>query len=346
MNLLPVALLGCLALFVKPSAGQSATTLLAALLARRNRYRYSYPYYYYYPQYYNRGQTSGQGKQPATSAATTQAETTKAPKTHPPPPPPKKPQPPPPHPPPPAKPRSLCPPLPVSRALDSKPVQPTKDGCKFGQVGSLTSLNGQTVTCNAALTRAKVAGVMKTTFITSALCTSLVDELKNDPSAGLKLQLGSQSFSLNAPFKTVVGPNGVAFLDLPEGSPLLGGMGQCKKPSCSFNPSTMSGQVDMSDCKMISFGATDGKDFKFEGKREVSLKQKPSGCSQLPDLFGAANTICMESKSGSDVFCVGDNGAPAYCKSPSTDEWILMGVTALQTACGGSSEIKIIPVPP
>ena len=73
----------------------------------------------------------------------------------------------------------------------------------------------------------------------------------------------SAIFSTSSPgpvyFRHVcAGPNGVAFLDLPEGSPLLGGMGQCKKPSCSFNPSTMSGQVDMSDCKMISFGATDG----------------------------------------------------------------------------------------
>ncbi|GFR71162.1 translation initiation factor IF-2 [Elysia marginata] len=242
------------------------------------------------------------------------------------------------------QPRSLCPPDPVMRSLNSKPVKSKGGKCQFDQVASITTLGGQTVACNAALTKAKVDGVMKKTFVTSALCSSMVDQLVDNPKAGLEMRLGSKTFSLKYPFKTKVGPDGLAFLDLPEDSPILTGLDKCEKPSCAFNPDTMEDKVDMGDCKMISHGATDNKEYKFKGKHQVDLIANPFGCSELPDMFGAANTKCMESKSGQDVFCVGDNGAPIYCKAPSTDEWILIGVAAGQNSCGGTSEIKVIPV--
>lgn len=201
------------------------------------------------------------------------------------------------------------------------------------------------VACNAVLTRAKVGDATKVTLVTSYLCVQSIDNLANDPNSGLELALGSKKFSLRGPFQTKAGVNGAAFLDFPVGSPVLSGLSSCETPSCAFNPQTMQGKLNMADCKMISHGATDENDFTFEGKREVALQQKPFGCSGLKDLFEASNTLCMESTSGLPVFCVGDNGAPIYCKSPSTDEWILIGITAAQTTCGISSEIQVIQVP-
>ncbi|GFO05586.1 hypothetical protein PoB_003209100 [Plakobranchus ocellatus] len=239
---------------------------------------------------------------------------------------------------------TLCPQTEV-RALNSVPIQP-QDQCQFGEVANLTSINGQTVTCNAVLTRANVNGVTKVTFVTSALCTSVVDELLADPNAGLEMQIGSESFSLNQPFTTVNGPDGIAFIDLPQQNmDVLNALGQCETPACAYDESSMNGLVNLYQCKMVSYGASDPTSFNFDGMRQVDLNENPNGCGSLPDLFDAANTLCFRSTSGEDVFCVGDSGAPIYCRSTVTDEWILIGVVALQTTCGGSSEVKVIPVP-
>ncbi|RUS78530.1 hypothetical protein EGW08_013708, partial [Elysia chlorotica] len=230
MNLLVLVVLTLASLTVKSCDGVIATNnnlLLNALLGRRLGFIFPV--------------RSNQASKVANAAAASSKSTTAAPvvsTTTP-------------------KPDSLCPATPVPRSLNAQSVQSTSDGCSFNQVASIISSNGNTVACNAALTRAKVNGVMKTTFVTSSLCTSLVDQLAKDPSAGLTLQFGGVDFDLKTSFKTVKGSNGAAFLDVPANSPVLAGLSVCEQPACSYNPSTMTGQVDMSDCKMVSYGATD-----------------------------------------------------------------------------------------
>ncbi|CAG5123779.1 unnamed protein product [Candidula unifasciata] len=218
--------------------------------------------------------------------------------------------------------------------------------CPNSGVFNITFLNGSRSCCNAVYTLATVYGIFKPTILTAEVCKIFV-ELFITSDIPLEIHIGSQKYDLLQPNFTVVsGPDGSAFIEVAESlSYILDEVGDCQKNLiCPYNEATMKGRVDMTQCKMFSWGSSDSNDLSQNGLNQVSLTINNGGCQDNPDQ-SSNSTLCFKSQSGKNVMCSNDSGAPVYCKALETEEWILMGVTGLQRECDNTPEITVIPYP-
>ncbi|CAL1534526.1 unnamed protein product [Lymnaea stagnalis] len=235
-------------------------------------------------------------------------------------------------------PPSLC--QPAFRLLNGALVD---NDCAFSGISNITINNGARVTCNAVLTTATVNGILQKTFLTSSFCKNLIT---NAPPGIVDISIGSQNYPIQEPIFTMTdGPNGNAFITVnPRYANLLSYLGTCQKTACTYNRATMGSKVDFNDCKLISWGAHDTLKNQ-SGLYETSVEQNFVGCTSLPKEFVPETTVCFTTTNGQNAFCLGDSGAPLYCRARTNGEWILMGVAAYQPTCNSSPEIKVIPFP-
>ncbi|GFO05632.1 LINE-1 reverse transcriptase [Plakobranchus ocellatus] len=141
--------------------------------------------------------------------------------------------------------------------------------------------------------------------------------------------------------------NGNAFIDPNDAYlNLFNNLGPCQMPACSYNPVTMTGSVDMNDCRLVSYGASDAATLSFDGLHAASVRLDTQGCQGSAQSAPGALTLCFRSTRGENLLCSGDGGAPVYCRAPRNNEWILMGVTIYdQQTCESSPEASVIPFP-
>ncbi|KAH9488866.1 hypothetical protein Btru_059723, partial [Bulinus truncatus] len=242
-------------------------------------------------------------------------------------------------------PPSLCQKTISFRILNGVPVS---DDCLFSGVSNITIPTGTTrrVSCNAVLTTATIDGVLKKTFLTTSICKSVITAALAG-NLSVEISIGNQNYPIVAPiFNLTDGPNGVAYITVTDRYVnLLSTLGTCQTTACAYNESTMTGKIDFNSCKIVSWGSSDAGTLSQKGLFETAVAYSPLGCTTLPNLFGANTTMCFRTTSGKNLFCSGDSGAPTYCKSPSNNEWILMGVVALQTVCNSTPETKVVPFP-
>ncbi|RUS87707.1 hypothetical protein EGW08_004548, partial [Elysia chlorotica] len=144
---------------------------------------------------------------------------------------------------------SLCSVIP--RALGGRKVT---QQCDFAGVANITVLGGAGITCNAVLVDGNVEGVWTQTFLTTETCSNRVDELGE--SLQMDVQIGNQQYPASSTFRTVKGLNGLAYI-VPTFSPSpISDLGPCQKPACPLNVVTMRGLVDLNDCVLVSYGAS------------------------------------------------------------------------------------------
>ncbi|RUS91322.1 hypothetical protein EGW08_000936 [Elysia chlorotica] len=219
--------------------------------------------------------------------------------------------------------------------------------CKYNGVAKLTrkDANGDALICNAVYTIAKVKGTIRHTFLTPQACGLLIEQLSKDMS--LELQVGDQIYPVQEPiFTTESGPNGNWYIGI--GSRyinLFRDLGACQKKACPYDAIGMRGKVDFNDCKAVSYGASDAANFTTDGLYETSIALYPGGCLEQDDFFGVKSTLCFRTIDAENAYCANDAGGPVYCKSPSTNEWILLGILAFQNKCDTQAELKVIPFP-
>ncbi|KAH9488863.1 hypothetical protein Btru_059719 [Bulinus truncatus] len=239
---------------------------------------------------------------------------------------------------------SICP---VSaRILNGYKV--TKD-CEYFGVTNITANNGSVVVCNAILTTATVNGVFKKTFLTASSCKAIIVSQSSN-GITLDLQLGVQRYPLVTSFFSFIdGKDDVAFIDMnPIYANLLNYLGTCQKPACPYNDATMNGKVDFTDCKIVSWGfsnITNMSNPKSDGMYEASVTLSPLGCSSIPKSSTKPSDLCFRTKSGLNLMCYGDTGAPVFCKAPSNGEWILLGISQIAPSCNTTSEFRVLPFP-
>ncbi|GFO02265.1 hypothetical protein PoB_002877000 [Plakobranchus ocellatus] len=209
-------------------------------------------------------------------------------------------------------------------------------------------VDGEDVTvCNTVYTVAKVEGSVRQTFLTPQACKIFIETFQQDENMQLEVQIGDQTYPLQEPiFSTADGPNGNAFINIsPQYTELFSYLGDCQSNACPYDPGAMRGKVDLNNCKAVSWGASNAATLTPEGLFEVQVAFYPGGCLEQEDLFGAANTLCFRTTDDENAYCSNDAGAPVYCMAPSTEEWILVGILAFQTACDVTAELKVIPFP-
>ncbi|CAL1534525.1 unnamed protein product [Lymnaea stagnalis] len=237
-------------------------------------------------------------------------------------------------------PPSLCQP-----ALPLPKGAPVNNDCAFAGVSNITiSSSGTKVMCNAVLATVTVDGTPKKTFLTPSACKKLID----GANGVVYISIGAQNFPVQKPIFTMSdGTNGNALITIdPLYISLLYNLGSCQKTACTYNRATMGSKVNLTDCKLISWGAEDDTSSK-KGEYETPVEMNIGGCDPLliPNESGAQNTVCFTTTTGQNTFCSGDSGAPLYCRAHTNGEWILMGVAAYQTKCNPSPDFKVIPFP-
>ncbi|GFR77537.1 hypothetical protein ElyMa_003971100 [Elysia marginata] len=222
-----------------------------------------------------------------------------------------------------------------------------KDPCKYKGIAQLTRVDdkGDALVCNAVYTIAQIGGSVQRTFLTPQACGILTRDKTQD--LRLELQVGDQKYPVQPPiFSTAEGPNGNWYIKIASRyANLFRDLGSCQSNACPYDPGAMRGKVDFNDCKAVSYGATDAATFTTDGLYETSIAFYPGGCLNQKDFFGADNTLCFRTLDEENAYCANDAGAPVYCRSPSTKEWILLGVLAFQNKCDTQAELKVIPFP-
>ncbi|GFO30560.1 transmembrane protease serine 12 [Plakobranchus ocellatus] len=241
--------------------------------------------------------------------------------------------------------RSLC--TNQNRLLNGNEVT---DQCQFKGIAKVTTTydDTETVACNAVYTVAKVQDTTKPTFLTSQMCKTMIETIQNESDdIIIDIHIGSQRYPVKPPiFTTEDGPDGNAFIDInPRFSNLFQSLGICQEEACPYNPDTMRNLINTENCKIASWGSSSASTYTADGLYETAVRISPNGCQDIEDLFGAKNTLCVETINGKNLYCLNDAGAPTYCRAPSTREWILMGVLAFQSGCDQSAEAKVIPFP-
>ncbi|KAI8737314.1 cell wall protein DAN4 [Biomphalaria glabrata] len=216
---------------------------------------------------------------------------------------------------------------------------PLDNGCKYKGLANITL--GNFTACHAVLTMATVNGTFKTTFLTTVSCKSII-------TAGYQfdLQIGELKLPLtSAVFNIINDTSDAVFLELNERfKSLLTLLKPCQSPACPYDVVNMLGKVNLTDCKLVSYGVTNATTFKSNGLNEVSVSMVPNGCKTVPSTSNGNKSLCFKSTSGSGVLCYGDAGAPVYCRAPFNSEWILVGVAQAVSSCG-SSEFRVLHYP-
>jgi len=184
-------------------------------------------------------------------------------------------------------------------------------------------------------------------FVTSQGCTDAIAATLADPSQRnallYDLVIGNYTYPIdNRVVNVVPGSNGLGYLTVsPTFAKLFENL-DCQTPACVYNDA-MKGDINYSDCTIVSYGSTDATTRAQTGLHSVKVSIDLF-CSGVTEAFGA-NSVCFRALSGDDLICSGDAGAPVYCKANSNNEDILIGVAGTVTTCGGDNgRVPLIPL--
>lgn len=162
-----------------------------------------------------------------------------------------------------------------------------------------------------------------------------------------QLNIGAQKYKIMPPmFTPVSGPDGTAYFDVAQSeSSILDDVSACQENvRCAYNKTSMQGKVDLTNCKIYSWGVSNADEYSQNGLNEVALTNNEGGCQDVADP-SVPGSFCFKTTSGQTLICGNDFGAPVYCKALETEEWLLMGVVGLQTQCDESPNVSVLPHP-
>ncbi|GFS04420.1 hypothetical protein ElyMa_006494800 [Elysia marginata] len=147
-------------------------------------------------------------------------------------------------------------------------------------------------------------------------------------------------------------PDGVSEITLPEPADAA----NCPQYACSYEEATMTGQVDFDDCFSAGYGSTKKGSNRYSGQLQQVPVKKPdsAGCCDvmLDSLKTGTDTslsgtvarkgspsVCFDAQS--PATCSGDFGSPIYCKTTTTDEVVLVGMTTSSPCSPGNPFLSV-----
>ncbi|XP_076461141.1 uncharacterized protein LOC143293784 [Babylonia areolata] len=244
----------------------------------------------------------------------------------------------------PTTPSPLCP---ASARISGRIIGGTAvEPCQPGIVSFATDSN---VLCNAIYANnptakdSNGASLLKPVIYVPVTCTAGIDLFTTgEINLPVTVTVGNTSFLYEKDNVTRQPLNNTFF----EAMTLNTYDGPCLDPVCTYNPETMSGAIDKSDCYLLSFGAdsvaassgpvTSGNLNKLRVQHVGD--QCKDGMGNTAECFIPVNLI------DGAYPCQGDLGAPVFC-SMKTGETVLYGALGQTTDCGpGNILLPVVPI--
>ncbi|XP_059169202.1 uncharacterized protein LOC131950988 isoform X2 [Physella acuta] len=216
------------------------------------------------------------------------------------------------------------------------------DICQYSGIANITVASGAFVVCNAVLALANVNGTYKETFITPSTCKDTLVNTGHE----FDLEIGIQRYPIPSRIFTIYsGPNGLSYLDVNyHYQNLLTSIGECEPRACVYHDSTTSRGLDLSTCRLVSWGVSNPSSSSAGGLSVVDVALSPTGCSAIAPPSASTVTLCFKTTSGMSLSCEGDTGAPVYCMAPANGEWYVAGVTQVAANCQESTEFHVLSI--